>query len=111
MEKIIKEYLKEYKLKVLDNKYRRLYTGVTLNYIVYDLLKAKYKKSDVAKHLLELHKSGGCRSLYCPNVDNYVIESPRSGHENFNTENGGGNNTYTRNRNLHTYLKQFIRHE
>lgn len=70
-------------LKVLDNKYRNYYTGVTLNYITYELLKAKYKKSNVAECLVELYGNNEINSLYCGDVKNVVFESKRSHHGTF----------------------------
>lgn len=94
-------------LEVLDNKYRKFYTGVSLNYLTYDLLKAKYKKSEIAKCLLNLHKTGKIKSIFCKDVNKYVFESEKSFHRNFNIITGynyGG-------KNLHEYLKQFIKNK
>lgn len=95
-------------LEVLDNKYRTYYTGVSLNYLTYDLLKAKYKKSEVASCLLDLHKTEQIKGLYCNDIKKYVLEPLRSNHGNFSPITGdsdwGVNGT-----NLHIYLKQFIK--
>ena len=114
MEEILLKYFTklEASLEVLDNKYRKSYSGVTLQYVVYDLLKAQYRKSDVAKALLQLHKSMQIKSIYCPNVDNYVFMSPYSLITNFNHETGDNpQGRYTQGYNLHKYLKQFIKNE
>lgn len=94
-------------LKVLDNKYRKHYTGVTLNYITYDLLKGKYKKSKVAECLLKLHKENQIKGLYCNNVNNYVLQPKTSLNLNFSIING--THTYFPKRNLHKYLETFIK--
>lgn len=116
MEEILLQYFtKERKdgyLNVIDNKYRKFYSGVKLNYIVYDLLKAKYHKSDVAKCLLKLHKEEKIKSIYCPDVDNYVFENPTTTLSNFNPETGDNpHGCYTKGYNVHKYLKQFIKNE
>lgn len=97
------------KLEVLDNKYKKYYTGVTLNYITYDLLKAKYRKSNVAEVLLNLHKNGEIHSLYCGDIENIVFESKKSEHWNFNPKTGV--HQYKSNNNLHEYLKKFIKND
>ena len=74
------------KLKVLDNKYSKYYTGVTLNYITYDLLKAKYKKSDVAKVLKELFLNEEIKSLFCPDIKKVVFEPKTSTHWSFHSD-------------------------
>ena len=89
-------------LKVLDNKYRKYYTGVTLNYICYDLLKAKYRKSDVAKVILKLYENEQIKMLKCPHVRNFVIENKIGNWGTF----PGRYNTDNKN-----YLKQFIKDE
>ena len=61
-------------LRPLDNKYREYYTGVTLNYIVYDLLKAKYKKKDVVTVLKELYSDARIKMLKCPDINKMVFE-------------------------------------
>jgi hypothetical protein len=115
MEEILLEYFTKRDdayLDVMDNKYRKYYTGVTLNYITYDLLKAKFKKSNVAKCLLKLHQESRIKSIYCPNVKNYVFENFKYMAGNFDPQTGqhvGG--YYTKGYNLHTYLNQFIKNE
>lgn len=87
-------------LKVLDNKYRRYYTGVSLQYVVYDLLKAKYRKSDVCKVLYDLIERGTLTAIYCPNVKKIVFENLHTGHTRyFNTSK----------EKVLEYLKSFIR--
>lgn len=63
--------------KPLDNKYREYYTGVTLNYITYDLLKAKYKKRDVVSVLKELYDKGVIKMLTCPDIKKRVFEKAK----------------------------------
>ena len=106
----ILEYLKKdfkwnYGLEVLDNKYRKYYTGVTLNYITYDLLKAKYKKSDIAKVLKKLVLEKEIKSLFCPHIKKVVFEPKASTHWNF-IESGYGayNEKY-----FVEYMNQFIK--
>ena len=70
-------------LKVLDNKYRKYYTGVSLQYIVYDLLKGKYKKSEVCKILHELVVTNQIQPLYCPDVKKIVFERPNNIHSSY----------------------------
>ena len=70
-------------LKVLDNKYRKYYTGVSLQYIVYDLLKGKYKKSEVCKTLHELVATNQIQPLYCPDVKKIVFERPNNIHRSY----------------------------
>lgn len=105
-EKILNYLNKNVALKVLDNKYRKYYTGVTLNYICYDLLKAKYKKSDVCEVLLELHRETKIKSLFCPHIKNYVFENKKSGHYGFDSNSGYC--LYSK-KNLHEYLKSLIK--
>lgn len=93
-------------LEVLNNKYRKYYTGVSLNYLTYNLLKAQYKKSEVAKCLLNLHKSEKIKSLFCNDINKYVFEPKKSFHGNFNFKTGYD---YYNNKNLHKYLEQFIK--
>lgn len=93
-------------LKVLDNKYRNYYTGVTLNYITYDLFKAKYKKSDVTKCLVELYNNKEIKSLYCPNVKNVVFENKKSAHGTF-TLTSEYDEKYTL-QYFNNYMNQFI---
>lgn len=88
-------------LKVLDNKYRKYYTGVTLNYVCYDLLKAKYRKSNVARVILKLYQEQKIRMLFCPNVKEYVIENEVANY-------ASKYNTYD---SYENYLKQFIKDE
>lgn len=108
MEEEILKYLTPDKitLKVLDNKYRDNYTGVTLSYITYDLLKAKYRKSEVANTLLRLHKEKKIKSLFCPDVQEYVFMSKKCGYWNFDSETG---TSYSSKYNVHTYLNKFIK--
>jgi len=94
-------------LHVLDNRYRKYYTGVTLNYITYDLLKAKYRKSDVAKCLKELHLNGKIKSLRCPDIKQVVFENNQSMHVNYVRGGYGSTNIEV----LHEYLNQFIKDE
>lgn len=94
-------------LRVLDNKYRKFYTGVTLRYITYHVLKGKYKKQYVAKALKELHLQGDIRSLYCREVNNFVFEPITSKHWNFETMNANLLSQFRIER-LHIYLDQFI---
>ena len=70
-------------LKVLDNKYRKYYTGVSLQYIVYDLLKGKYKKSEVCKILHELVTTNQIQPLYCSDVEKIVFERPNNIHSSY----------------------------
>jgi len=86
-------------LKVLDNKYRKYYTGVTLNYICYNLLKAKYSKSDVSKVLINLYENNQLKMLYCPNVKKYVIENKKGNY---------GSNYYYGTSSI-KYLEKFIK--
>lgn len=102
------------KLKVIDNKYREYYTGVTLNYITYDLLKAKYHKSDVAKVLLELQINSEIKSLRCPDVKNYVFEktSHTGSYSRLSPVTGTYDSKYMPTEyNVHKYLKSFIKNE
>jgi len=87
-------------LHVLDNKYKSYYSGVSLNYICYDLLKAKYKKSEVAKILLKLLIERQIRALYCPNVKKYVFENKK----------GNYSSSFVSD-NLKDYLNSFIKNE
>ena len=96
-------------LAVLDNRYRHYYTGVTLNYITYDLLKAKYRKSDVAKTLIELLKNKSIKSLWCGNVKNYVFENLKTPHWKFNSETGTHDMFFGYN--IYKYLNTFIKNE
>lgn len=96
-------------LRVLDNKYRMYYTGVTLNYITYNLLKAKYRKTDVAKIILKLQMEDKIRSLFCPNVKQYVFETLYTGNYSFSPSTG--TNDWRPKYNVHTYLKSFIKDE
>ena len=98
-------------LEVLDNKYRNYYTGVTVNYLTYNLLKGKYRKSDVSKSLLMLHKEGQIKSLFCPDIKKYVFESRKSNHGGFSSETGGydGYASSQKEKNVHTYLETFIK--
>lgn len=107
MENEILNYLTPDKVVLvpLDKKYKHGYTGVTLRYITYSVLKAKYKKRDVAEMLLKLHKEGKIRSLFCPDVEEYVFMSKKCAYWNFNREDG---TAYTKKYNLHTYLEKFI---
>jgi hypothetical protein len=59
--------------KVLDNKYKRYYTGVTLQYICYELFKAKYRKSDVAEALLDLWINHKIKFMFCRDVKKNVF--------------------------------------
>lgn len=93
-------------LKVLDNKYRNYYTGVTLNYITYELLKAKYKKSNVAECLVELYENNEIKSLYCGDVKNVVFESKRSPHGTFSST-SSYDEKYTL-QYFNNYMNQFI---
>ena len=93
-------------LKVLDNKYREYYTGVTLNYITYDLFKAKYKKSDVTKALKELFLNKEIKSLFCPNIKKVVFEPISSHHWSF----FGGYANYGLEY-FENYMNQFIKNE
>lgn len=113
MEEEILKYLTPDKayLKVLDNKYRRRYTGVTLSYITYELLKAKYKKSEVAKTLLKLQMEQKIKSLFCPDVKKYVFMSVKIGYWYFNHITGAHSDYGKSKYNVHNYLKQFIKHE
>ena len=94
------------KLKVLDNKYSKYYTGVTLNYITYDLLKAEYKKSDVAKVLKELFLNKEIKSLFCPDIKKVVFEPKTSTHWSFYTGYSKYNLEYFEN-----YINKFIKNE
>lgn len=96
-------------LTVLDNHYRHYYTGVTLNYITYDLLKAKYHKSDVAKTLIELLKNKSIKSLWCGNVRNYVFENLKTPHWRFDSETGTHGMWIKFN--VYEYLNTFIKNE
>lgn len=87
-------------LKVLDNKYRKYYTGVSLQYIVYDLLKAKYRKSEVCEVLCELVENNKIQPLYCPNVKKIVFERPNNIHSAYYR---------TTQKKVLEYLKTFIR--
>lgn len=95
-------------VKPIDNKYCKYYTGVTLRYITYSLLKAKYKKSEVAKCLLDLHKSGKIKGLYCNGVKNYVIQPKGTYNGNF-SQITGDSNWGVPGINLHKYLETFIK--
>ena len=61
-------------IRALDNNYKKYYTGVTLRYITYKVLKAKYKKSEVAECLLNLHKTSQIKGLFCSDIKQYVLE-------------------------------------
>lgn len=79
-------YTKTDRLIVLDNKYRHFYTGVTLQYLTYELFKAKYSKSNVAQALKELLLDKQIKSLNCPNIKKIVFEPIKSTHHlYFNT--------------------------
>ena len=98
-------------LKPLDNKYRDSYTGVTINYLTYDLFKAKYRKSDIAQVLLELQQQSEIKSIFCPDIKKFVFEPIKSHHTGFCNETGGyqGYVNPPKQRNVHTYLKTFIK--
>ena len=49
-------------------------------YIIYDLLKAKYRKSDVCKVLYDLIKNDVIQAIHCPTVKKIVFETLKSGH-------------------------------
>lgn len=110
MEEEILNYLHPDKvqLKVLNNKYKKYYSGVTLPYITYYLLKAKYRKSKVAEILLKLHQEKKIRSLFCPDIQQYVFNSKKCGYWNFDPTTGGTTG-YGERKNIHIYLKQFIK--
>jgi|694.fasta_scaffold65876_5 hypothetical protein len=93
-------------LKVLDNKYCKYYTGVTLNYITYNLLKAEYKKSDVTKVLKELFLNKEIKALFCPDVKKVVFEPKNSQHWSF----FGGYYDYSLEY-FENYMNQFIKNE
>jgi len=93
-------------LRVLDNKYRSAYTGVTLNYITYDLLKAKYRKSDVAKSLKELFFNKQINSLFCPHIKKVVFENKKTRNYGFFNDFGFHNMTY-----FNDYINKFIKNE
>ncbi len=93
-------------LKVLDNKYREYYTGVTLNYITYDLFKAKYKKSDVTKALKELFLNKEIKSLFCPHIQKVVFEPISSHHWSFFSGYANYDLEYFEN-----YMNNFIKNE
>lgn len=114
MEQIILEYFNKNNnrtLSVLDNKYRKHYTGVTLNYITYNLLKAKYKKYEVARILRELFKSNKIRSLFCNDIKQYVFENTKSNHWSFSVITGTHWSSSMGNKNIYEYLKQFTKDE
>lgn len=95
-------------LKVLDNKYRTYYTGVTLNYITYTLLKAKYKKKDVAQVLFELHQDKELNAIRCPDIQNVVFECKRCPYGTFG-DNYSGDNTDPNNIRGLQYFKNYLR--
>lgn len=95
-------------LRVLNNKYLKGYSGVSLNYITYDLLKAKYSKRNVAKTLLNLHKNGNIKSIYCKDINKYVFESLNTTHWNFNKITG--EHPYSKG-NVHKFLNKIINNE
>ena len=68
-------------LKVLNNKYKKYYTGVTLTYLTYILLKAKYKKYEVAQTLYNMIESGEIKAIYCPDIKKIVFEQKQMGHK------------------------------
>lgn len=92
-----------FSFKVLDNKYKKYYTGVSLQYICYDLLKAKYRKSDVAKTLYNLYINQKIKCLYCPHVKKYVFGNIAMVYTGLYSE--GGLPAY---QTRIDYLKQFI---
>jgi hypothetical protein len=111
MEEKILEYFNDvihnYSLKVLDNKYRKAYTGVSINYVTYDLLKGKYPKRKVAEFLLRCHKEAKIFSIFCPDVKKYVFEPKGSLVGNYNIVTGApfyGNS----NKNVHVFLEKII---
>ena len=74
-------YTKTNRLIVLDNKYRHFYTGVTLQYLTYELFKAKYSKSNVAQALKELLLDKQIKCLNCPNIKKIVFEPIKSNNQ------------------------------
>lgn len=74
--------------KPLDNKYRKYYTGITLNYITYDLLKAKYKKKEVVSVLKELYDNTQIKMLICRDIKKTVFEKIKGPYGCRNTDYG-----------------------
>lgn len=72
--------------KVLDNKYKYFYTGVSIQYICYDLFKAKYRKSDVAQAIYNLVINDEIKTLYCPHVKKHVFCNKECVYTNIYTE-------------------------
>lgn len=101
MEKEIKESILKYlsaskypQLTVLDNKYKPYYTGVTINYITYTLLKARYRRADVAKCLLDLHKDRLIKVLYCNDVSRIVFMNKNITYSDLSPGDRYGRNNY-----------------
>lgn len=94
-----RHYPKGY-LNVLDNKYRNFYTGVSLQYIVYDLLKSKYKKTDVCKALFNLISNDKLKAIYCINVRKIVFENINIDHNIYHM---------TSKQKVLNYLKEYIK--
>jgi hypothetical protein len=79
-DKVIRPY-RSGALKVLNNKYKLYYTGVTLQYLTYILLKAKYKKHEVAETLYNMIDSDTIKAIYCPDIKKIVFEQRNMGHD------------------------------
>lgn len=99
---------KSYLLKVLDNKYKPYYSGVTLRYITYTLLKAKYKKKDVAQVLFELQQEKEINAIRCPDIQDIVFECKRCPYGTFGDHYSGDNTDPNNNRGLQ-YFKNYLK--
>ena len=84
--KLLNEYFKEKRLKVLDNNTKRYYTGVTIPYIMEYICK-NCEVNDVVDILILLHKKKKIRALYCADVKDIVFESKKANlHWNYNLD-------------------------